>query len=509
MDAVLSAIISDLLSRALSMVIQRYKRSRAEKAAEHKLQRLHRVLLRIDATVEAADQRHITNQAMLRQLEMLRRAMYAGHYMLDTLKYRSGHGDGDEQVSAGLPVALPRFISGKRLPVSMNSNRNLQNIMLDTESLNKLEKTIDDLEALMADTLEFTVFLDGYPRICRQPYSTYLILGNVMFGRQMEMEMVINFLLRPESLAGNGNPGVLPIVGVARIGKSTLVEHICRDERVRGHFSSIVVFTGEDLDAVDIAAFRGSAVIKHQDVTAASPSHGGRSLAVIELAGDIDEEAWRRMYYSAASSMGHGSKIVITSRSEKIAALGTTKALILKALPQEAYWYFFKALAFWSTNADDRPKLASLGMEISEFLEGSFLAGNVVGSLMRANQNTEFWLRVLKRLRNCTRKHILRFGEHPTRLLQQGRPVYPWRMHRAQDTVTIICNIYQKPYHQEDVPEVTFGDILSGRSTHQGKFSALAWRSTIPPYYTYLANCASQTPVCSTVNKKRPRQARV
>nr|CAB3478150.1 unnamed protein product [Digitaria exilis] len=509
MDAVLSAIISDLLSRALSMVIQRYKRTRAEKAAEHKLQQLHRVLLRIDATVEAADQRHITNQAMLRQLEMLRRAMYGGHYMLDTLKYRSGHGDDDEQMSADLPVALPRFISAKRLPVSMNSNQNLQNTMLDTESLNKLEKTIDDLEALMADTMEFTVFLDGYPRICRQPYSTYLILGNVMFGRQMEMEMVINFLLRPESLAGNGNPGVLPIVGVARIGKSTLVEHICRDERVRGHFSSIVVFTGEDLDAVDIAAFRGSAVIKHQDVTAASPSHGGRSLAVIELAGDMDEEAWRRLYYSAASSMGHGSKIVITSRSEKIAALGTTKALILKALPQEAYWYFFKALAFGSTNADDRPKLASLGMEISEFLEGSFLAGNVVGSLMRANQNTEFWLRVLKRLRNCTRKHILRFGEHPTRLLQQGRPVYPWRMARAQDTVTIICNIYQKPYHQEDVPEVTFGDILSGRSTHQGKFSALAWRSTIPPYYTYLANCASQIPVCSTVNKKRPRQARV
>ncbi|CAO2183035.1 unnamed protein product [Urochloa humidicola] len=462
MEAVLSAIMSDLLHRALSMVIQRYKRSREEEA-EHKLQRLQRVLLRIDSMVEEAEGRHITNQAMLRQLEMLRQGMYGGHYMLDTVRYRE-----DDEVSCdgGLPVALPRFSSAKQLPSFpiSSSTENRQN----TESLKKLEKMIDGLEKLMGDMLEFAVFLHGYPRICRQPYSTYLILGNVMFGRQTEMETVINFLLRPEA---NESPGVLPIVGVARIGKSTLVEHVCLDERVRSYFSSIVVFTGEDP-----AALRGSAVIKHQDVTAAS--HGnGRSLAVIELAGDMDEEEWRRLYYSAASSMGHGSKIVITSRSEKIAALGTTKALRLKALPQEAYWYFFKALAFGSTNPGDRPKLASLAMEIGALLNATFLGANIVGSLMRANQNTEFWLRLLQCLRDHTRKHLLMFGEHPTKLTEQGRPVYAWSMARSHDVLTVIGNPYQKPSPQDDVPEVTVQDIISGRSTHQGNFSA-AWRST-------------------------------
>jgi hypothetical protein len=62
---------------------------------------------------------------------------------------------------------------------------------------------------------EFTLFLEGYPRISRQPYSTHLVVGSVMFGRQMEMETVIDFLLRPEA-PGNENPGVLPIVGAAR-----------------------------------------------------------------------------------------------------------------------------------------------------------------------------------------------------------------------------------------------------------------------------------------------------
>ena len=77
METIVSAVTSDLLSRALSVVIQRCKRPKAEEA-EHKLQRLQRVLLRADAMVKEAEGRHIGNQAMLRQLEMLRQAMYRG-----------------------------------------------------------------------------------------------------------------------------------------------------------------------------------------------------------------------------------------------------------------------------------------------------------------------------------------------------------------------------------------------------------------------------------------------
>jgi hypothetical protein len=125
-------------------------------------------------------------------------------------------------------------------------------------------------------------------------------------------------------------------------------------------------------------------IIRIFRVTPNTPSHG-RSLAVIELPWDIDREAWRRLYYS-----------------EEVAALGTTKALKLKALPQEAYWYFYKALAFGSANPDEQPKLASLAMEIAELLDGAFLAGNIVASLMRANLNADFWLRLLQCLRDYT-----------------------------------------------------------------------------------------------------------
>ncbi|KAK3161791.1 hypothetical protein QOZ80_1BG0081450 [Eleusine coracana subsp. coracana] len=103
MEPLLSAIVSDLLGRALSTVIQRYSRAKAEET-EQKLQRLQRLLLRIEATVEEAEGRYITNQTMLRQLEMLRQGVYGGHYMLDTFRYR-GHGDNVR--ASGVATLLP------------------------------------------------------------------------------------------------------------------------------------------------------------------------------------------------------------------------------------------------------------------------------------------------------------------------------------------------------------------------------------------------------------------
>ena len=56
----------------------------------------------------------------------------------------------------------------------------------------------------------------------------------------MEKERVMEFSLQTEQPpASAATLGVLPIVGPAHIGKSTLVEHVCCDERVRDHFSLI------------------------------------------------------------------------------------------------------------------------------------------------------------------------------------------------------------------------------------------------------------------------------
>jgi hypothetical protein len=405
-------------------------------------------------------------------------------------------------VSGGLAVALPRFSLTKLFfPFLVTSNtENLRNTTIDADTVKKLEKILHSLEMLMGSMEEFALFLEGYPRIYCQPYSAYLILDEVMFGRQMEKETVLNFLLRPDG-AGDGKPGVLPIVGRARVGKSTLVEHVCLDERVRGHFRRILFFSSDNLGDGSVAALRESGMIKYQDGTTASL---GRSLAVIELTGEIEEETWRRLYSSAASCIEHGSKIIITSRSENIVDLGTTQALILKVLPRDAFWYFFKTLAFGSADPDDQPKLISLGMEIAMLLNRVFLRAHTVGRLLRNNQNAQFWHRVLQCLRDFTNRHVHEFGGHPSDLASKSQHVYLWSMVRSQNNV-VLCNIYQKPSPYLGVPNLKLIDFTTGCAVNSGKFDALVWRSSMPPYYAYVATCVAEPARCSTANKKRPR----
>jgi molybdopterin-guanine dinucleotide biosynthesis protein len=67
-----------------------------------------------------------------------------------------------------------------------------------------------------------------------------------MFGRQMEKEQIIGFLLQPEPAQ---DFDVLPIIGPHEVGKRTLVEHACLDDRVRDHhFAKIHHLTSDDLD---------------------------------------------------------------------------------------------------------------------------------------------------------------------------------------------------------------------------------------------------------------------
>lgn len=122
----------------------------------------------------------------------------------------------------------------------------------------------------------------------------HLLLDNCMFGRQMETELVINFLFhtRPH---GSEKLEVLPIVGPRKVGKSTLVVHVCKDERVCGHFSEILFLWDHDFTGSDHAKFREVCEREHQSLVSNS-NKVGRLLVVVELVGDLNEDAWNGLY---------------------------------------------------------------------------------------------------------------------------------------------------------------------------------------------------------------------
>ncbi|KAM3299441.1 hypothetical protein ACQJBY_040768 [Aegilops geniculata] len=483
MEAIISAVVGDLVGRAISFVVEK---CHEQTTSEEDLQRLRQLLLRISAVVEEAEGRRVTNRGMIHQASTMREQMFRGYYLLDTFRSREKKAD-DEEVSRFL-FAQSNFNPAKRIRC-LSSNTQIESMVIGRESSQELKQVVLGLESVVADMKEFAIFLMSYPRMYQQPYGAYLFVDKYMFGRQMEREQAISFLLQAEP-PGNGNVGVLPIVGPARVGKSTLAGHVYNDERVQNHFSLILLYTGNDLKDETVTSFRDHCAIKHQNIGLDEK----RLLVVIELLGDVDKGAWKRLLHLYELYMPHGSKIIITSRSEKTASLGTTEAIRLNYLSKEAYWYFFRTLVFGVTDPDEHPKLTSIAMEIALEMRGSFLYAYIIAALLRENISARFWCRVLRHLREHRQKNILLLGQCP---VDEEQPRYVWSMAKRRQGSEDIkfylqgCDPQKGPASHGEIPKITVMDLLSGTwsAMPRGKFEVLSWRSLIPPYYSYTAVC--------------------
>nr|CAB3452480.1 unnamed protein product [Digitaria exilis] len=282
---------------------------------------------------------------MLRQLNQLQKEMYVGYHTLDTLRCRAPHGhDHYRAVAAGRSFTTSRFNPAKRLRPRGGSS---------SSQHERAIQVLGDLDTTIRDVRELVVFLSGCPRLCRQPYTVHLLVDKCMFNRQMEMEKIMEFLLRSGTEEDEEAPAVLPIIGPGRVGKTTMIEHACNDQRVRSHFSQILRFSQDGTTDTKAIAMLGDCSVIRLD---GDDDRGGEkmtTLVIIEVAGDIDEGVWEKLYSDCRHQTGRGSKILVASRSDKIARFGRatqTQALTVRFFTEEAYWFFFKARTFGSTD---------------------------------------------------------------------------------------------------------------------------------------------------------------
>ncbi|CAL4957414.1 unnamed protein product [Urochloa decumbens] len=446
MDTVISAVVSDFISRFISFIVENYQ---AHQVATRKTSRLQRMLLRASIVVEEADGRHITNHGMLLQLKQLRESMYRGYYMLDTSEVQLYRRNGGVEVSQ------------YKLQVQI----------------------MDNLEAMLDDMKEFLSVLMNCPPIVRQPYSTYLFMERCMFGRQVEKEHIINFLLSPCS-----SLDVLPVIGPFYIGKSTLVEHACREEIVQRSFSNMLHLSSDDLKA--IATNETDTDNNHRKFL--GPSCGRCMIIVVELVHDSDVVAWGKLYRSLLCHGVESSKVILTSKMDCVSSLGTVQALRLTRLREEEHWYFFRVLAFGSANPyDHHPDLASIAKEIAMEIGGcgSLMTTRTVAMVLRGNLSVQFWSRALGSIRKSIQMHIHGFGEDP-REIHSSKRYLSYFLSFRQDSPLMFCyNRYKtRSTMQGDMSsKKTPEDVLTSRPVKNGEMFDIAAQSQIPPYHTYVS----------------------
>ncbi|KAJ1701465.1 hypothetical protein LUZ63_001244 [Rhynchospora breviuscula] len=185
------------------------------------LNMLEEQLLKLKAAFVEARQRRITNPKLLEWWAKLIAESYCGDYYHRTIKHRNSLPESEDTDSSTSRAAKRRRI-----------NNNITTLLFGDKEVQNLYDILKRLQAI--DVRLFLKMVHAQPR---RPMRTYLYMDRErLFGRDKEIQQVMNFLLKPVQ-AGENNVSILPIVGPSQRGKTSLVLHCFYDSKVQDQFS--------------------------------------------------------------------------------------------------------------------------------------------------------------------------------------------------------------------------------------------------------------------------------
>ncbi|KAJ4964941.1 hypothetical protein NE237_016790 [Protea cynaroides] len=219
------------------------------------------------------------------------------------------------------------------------------------------------------------------------------------FGREEEKSMLIDLLIdsnNEESLS------VIPIRGMGGLGKTTLAQIVYNNESIVAHFDKqmwICVsdnFEIERLKKEMIESFTGvkSNLSNPGAIQCKLEENlpGKKFLLVLDDVWNEDHEKWHNLKASLIIG-AKGSKIVVTTRSSKVAGImGTVPTIILTGLSENESWSLFKIRTFRIGGATENSNTLRIGRRLVEKCRGVPLAIKSLSALMYSKRSDREWV---------------------------------------------------------------------------------------------------------------------
>ncbi|OAY81049.1 Disease resistance protein RGA2 [Ananas comosus] len=237
--------------------------------------------------------------------------------------------------------------------------------------------------------------------------SSFLTMPKV-FGREDEKETIVELLL---SGSGGVTLSVLPIIGAVGVGKTTLAQYVYNDPRVSEHFNLkmwVCVSHSFDVKRLTKQMIESATGEMQADLSLDSLQvilqrkvMRRRFLLVLDdVRREDDSEEWR-MLCAPLRQGCQGSKILVTTRSRRVAGvMGTKKPMHLRGLSDDDCWKFLKSRAFGPEGLAVPSDLEAIGTSMAAKLKGSPTAAtSLAGRLSRLNGRTGFgeWRRIMNK----------------------------------------------------------------------------------------------------------------
>ncbi|KAL5204665.1 hypothetical protein ABZP36_009536 [Zizania latifolia] len=213
------------------------------------------------------------------------------------------------------------------------------------------------------------------------------------YGRDVEKDSIVELLMKGKS----DDLGVLPLVGVGGVGKTTLARFVYHDQRIKDHFDKRMwVCVSDNFNEQRLTREMLDHVCKdrqgHENITSFDALHeklseeirGKRFLLVLDdMWEDQDRSRWDGLLAPLKRNEATGCMILATTRMPSVARMiGTMSKVEVNGLDEIEFWSLFKSWAFFgSENQEADPTLQSIGKQIAKALKGSPLAARSVGAL--------------------------------------------------------------------------------------------------------------------------------
>ncbi|XP_034691091.1 putative disease resistance RPP13-like protein 1 [Vitis riparia] len=409
-ESVLSATLEVLFGKLASPELLKFAR-RGEVIAE--LENWKKELMMTNEVLDEAEEKQTTKPSVKNWLDDLRDLAYDMEDVLDELATellrRRLMAEGADQVATTSKVRslIPTCFTGFNPVGEVRFN-----IKMGTK-IQEITRRLDDISCRKAKLGFHTVpgveksgerFACGATSTWQRPPTTSLI-DEPVHGRDDDKKVIIGMLLKDEG--GESNFGVIPIVGIGGMGKTTLAQLIYRDDEIVKHFeprvwvcvsdeSDVEKLTKIILNAFSPDEIRDGDDFNQVQLKLSKTLVGKRFLLVLDDVWNINNyEQWSHLQ-TPFKSGARGSKIVVTTRHTNVASLMRADNYhhLLKPLSNDDCWNVFVKHAFENKNIDEHPNLGLLDTRIIEKCSGLPLAAKVLGGLLRSKPQNQ-WEHVL------------------------------------------------------------------------------------------------------------------
>ncbi|GLT39641.1 hypothetical protein SLA2020_138230 [Shorea laevis] len=406
MEAVASSIVDAMLSSMFDYILERLFASSEflkfvrQDQVLSQLNQWKQLLPKIKAILDDAEDKQMVSQAVKLWLNDLRDIMYDAEDIIDEIA--------TEALRRQKPGKTPMAGSGskaRRFLPNCFPGLNLSGVKFSARMVSKIE----DITGRFEDMVEKKNFLNllarsGERRLERGREglrsTSSLVDESQVYGRLIDKDVVIQRLMNVEI-------GVVSVVGMGGVGKTTLAQLAYNDEKVENFFELRAwVCVSEDFDVVRVTRILLQAVtmegchskgdLNSLQLKLKGELSGKKFLIVLDDVWNENYERWdvlRRPFLAGAA----GSKVLVTTRSERVASIMTTCGVChLQALSDDACLSLFARHALGASNFDGHPILKGIGKEIVKKCKGLPLAAKTLGGLLRGKVNYDEWEDMLR-----------------------------------------------------------------------------------------------------------------